>query len=220
MEHTSVFQRENLVMVDMLDGLTIIPAKRFDDQRGFFTELYNEFQEDIPQELKANLGQVNISYSHAGVIRGMHYQYDPPMGKYLRLIQGEILLVELDIRPNSPTFGKPEAIYMTTEKTHFGEVQHFGVWIPVGFANGFFALKDSVVAYACTGHYNPQSERSINPLSDVIRPIWEHAYTFLYKNKRNVHKFSPIISEKDCSSKTFEYIVEHEMDQFINPPLL
>lgn len=204
----------------MLNGLSLIPAKRYDDQRGFFTELYNEFQEDIPQELKAHLGQVNISYSRAGVIRGMHYQLDPPMGKYLRLIQGEILLVELDIRPNSPTFGKTETIYLTTEKTHFGEVKHFGVWIPVGFANGFFALSDSTIAYACTGHYNPQSERSINPLSDAIRPIWENAYTFLCKNKPSQHTFSPIVSEKDCNSKTFEYIAEHCPEQFINPRIV
>lgn len=164
----------------MISGLKTFPARRFDDERGFFTELYNEFLPGIPQDLKFNLGQVNISYSKQGTIRGMHYQTDPPMGKYFRLIKGSILLVELDIRKTSRTYGETEKFFITDKDP-------YAVWIPYGFANGFIALEDSLIGYVCTGHYNPSTERAINPLSPCLTSIWESVYpdqsTLLISNK-------------------------------------
>jgi dTDP-4-dehydrorhamnose 3,5-epimerase len=171
----------------MIKGLKTFPARRFDDERGFFTELYNEFLPGIPQDLKFNLGQVNISFSKQGTIRGMHYQTDPPMAKYFRLIKGSILLVELDIRKKSPTYGE-------TEKFFISDKDPYAVWIPYGFANGFIALEDSLIGYVCTGNYNPSTECAISPLSPELMPIWSEAYP---------DESSFIISDKDKSAPIF-----------------
>jgi dTDP-4-dehydrorhamnose 3,5-epimerase len=184
----------------MLNGLKVFPARRFDDERGFFTELYNEFLPSLPDELKGNVGQVNVSYSVKGTVRGMHYQLDPPMGKFFRLIKGSILLIEIDIRKNSPTYGEMETLYITDNHP-------YTVWIPFGFANGFMALEDSLIGYACTGHYNPSTERAINPLSANVKLHWEEAHRQFIGGEPNF-----IISKKDNEApmldkeKIFPYI--------------
>lgn len=154
----------------MLNGLLTFPTRRFDDERGFFTELYSEFLPGIPDELKGNIKQINSSFSKKGTLRGMHYQVDKPMGKFLRVIQGEIILVEVDVRGDSLTYMKAQQFYINANNE-----DAVAVWIPPGFANGFLALQDTLLMYGCTETYNPSGERAIHPLSPGLIDIWNEA---------------------------------------------
>jgi len=175
---------------NLLSGLSVVPPRRFSDSRGFFTELYNEFHPDTPDELRQSVGQVNISHSKKGVIRGMHFQIDPPQGKLLKVIHGKVQFVELDIRPWSPTFGQACKIIISSEDEDT-------LWVPFGFANGFQALEDSTLAYVCTGAYNSNTEKGISPFSPQILPLWEQ---ILDKNGEILQ----ILSQKDQNSPNFD----------------
>lgn len=177
----------------LLAGLKVVASRRFSDSRGFFTELYNEFHPDTPEELRGKAAQVNISFSQQGVIRGMHFQTDPPQGKLLKVIYGKALFVELDIRWDSPTFGQAQKIVLSANDDEYPDT----LWVPYGFANGFQALEDTTLAYVCSGAYNKDTEYGISPFSPQIKPHWEQ---ILDKNGKNVQ----ILSEKDQKSPNFE----------------
>ncbi len=125
------------------------------DHRGFFAETYSErmFGE---QGFRENFVQDNCSGSAKGVLRGLHYQIEPHgMGKLVRVLQGSVYDVAVDLRRGSPTFGK-----------HVGEVlsaeNRRALWVPVGFAHGFVALEDNtLVYYKCTAIHTPEAERSL-----------------------------------------------------------
>lgn len=127
----------------------------FSDERGFFTELYNE------AELKA-LGfeqtfvQDNLSCSSKGVLRGLHYQLNPhAQGKLVRCMRGSILDIAVDIRVGSPTYGQHVSRALTSERGN-------ALWVPQGFAHGFISLEDSThVLYKCTAHWVNGMEATI-----------------------------------------------------------
>ena len=107
-------------------------------------------------DLDLDFIQDNQSLSHKGVLRGLHFQAPPfAQGKLVRVIQGSVLDVAVDIRPHSPTYGKYESVLLSGEnKTQF--------WIPPGFAHGFVTLEDNTVfCYKCTGPYSKESEGAI-----------------------------------------------------------
>lgn len=143
------------IIQEPLKGLKLIEPKVFGDQRGYFYESYNE-------KLMHSLGiddhfvQDNQSFSSAGVLRGLHFQNPPfAQGKLVRVIKGAVLDVALDIRANSPTYGKHFAVELNEEnKLMF--------WVPPGFAHGFLTLKDETIfSYKCTNLYNKESEGSV-----------------------------------------------------------
>jgi len=134
-----------------LAGLKLIHPRLFPDHRGYFLETWQ-------QQKLANLGfsekfvQDNLSYSKQGVLRGLHYQYPTWQGKLVLAVQGEIFDVAVDIRRDSPTFGK-----------WYGQVlndqSHEQLYIPPGFAHGFCVLSESArVLYKCTDYYAPGEE--------------------------------------------------------------
>ncbi len=137
-----------------LPGVVILEPRVFGDQRGFFLESYNEraFAELGIQE---RFVQDNHSSSLRNVLRGLHYQIKHPQGKLVRVVEGEVLDVAVDVRRSSPTFGRWEAVRLSGENKRM-------LWIPVGFAHGFRALSESAqVLYKATDYYAPEHERTL-----------------------------------------------------------
>jgi len=133
----------------------IIEPKVFGDPRGFFYESFNQkaFNEVTGQSL--NFVQDNHSRSAKGVLRGLHYQIQQPQGKLVRVVQGEVFDVAVDIRKSSPTFGMWVGEILSAENKK-------QLWIPEGFAHGFVTLSDTAeFLYKTTNYYAPQFERCI-----------------------------------------------------------
>ena len=137
-----------------LPGVLILEPRVFGDDRGFFLESYN-------QRVFAELGirekfvQDNHSYSGRNVLRGLHYQIQQPQGKLVRAITGEILDVVLDLRHNSPTFGKWESHRISGDNKRM-------LWVPIGFAHGFRVVSETAhVMYKTTDFYAPEHERTV-----------------------------------------------------------
>ena len=137
-----------------IPGVLVLEPKVFSDARGFFLETYNErlFRE---LGISERFVQDNQSHSKRGVLRGMHYQVGQPQGKLIRVLHGEIFDVVVDLRRQSPTFGKWVADSLSSENKRM-------LWVPKEFAHGFYALSDSAdVSYKVTEFYAPQSERTL-----------------------------------------------------------
>ncbi|MCZ6913314.1 MAG: dTDP-4-dehydrorhamnose 3,5-epimerase [Rickettsia endosymbiont of Ixodes persulcatus] len=138
-----------------LKDLVILLPTRVNDERGFFLE---SFQEKKYQEiLNSNVifVQDNLSHSKKNVLRGLHYQLQQPQDKLVTVIKGRVFDVAVDIRCNSPTFGKWHGVILDDENHH----QFF---IPKGFAHGFFVLSESAdFHYKCSNYYNPSEEHGI-----------------------------------------------------------
>ena len=137
-----------------LDGVLIIEPKVFRDPRGIFYEVYSAKrygEHGIP----AHFVQDNHSVSEKGVLRGLHYQINPGQAKLVRVTRGEVFDVVLDIRKESPTYGKWWSL-------HLSETNKFQLYVPEGFAHGFCVLSESVeFLYKCSNYYSPENERGI-----------------------------------------------------------
>lgn len=138
----------------------------YKDSRGFFTESYRADMAGIPKTFV----QDNHSRSRRGVVRGLHFQWEPPMGKLMRVSFGEAFLVAVDIRKNSPTLGQWTGITAS-------DMNGIQMWAPAGFARGFCALSDITdVQYKCTDMYNAEAESNIlwnDPDIGIAWPISE-----------------------------------------------
>ena len=132
----------------------VLEPRVFSDSRGFFLETYNErgFQE---LGITERFVQDNQSHSKKGILRGLHFQIENAQGKLVRVVQGEIFDVAVDLRPDSATYGKWAAARLTS-------INHHMIWIPKGFAHGFYTLSHTAdVAYKVTDFYSPQYERTL-----------------------------------------------------------
>jgi len=138
---------------DLKDVVVLVPDI-FQDSRGFFSETFraDQFQDfGLPTEFV----QDNHSRSAKGVIRGLHFQWQPPMSKLMRVTVGSAFLVAVDIRKGSPTLGQWVGVEASAENRR-------SVWAPAGFARGFCALTDGAeIQYKCTGIYNGRAESAI-----------------------------------------------------------
>ena len=132
----------------------LITPKVFADERGFFMETFR--QDLFEQHCGAyQFVQDNHSCSAKGVLRGLHYQLNRPQGKLVRVTQGEAFDVAVDLRQNSPTFGKWVGAFLSEQNKHM-------LWIPPGFAHGFYVTSESMeLQYRCTDYYDPTSEHTI-----------------------------------------------------------
>lgn len=139
-----------------LDGLLVFKPRVFEDERGSFFESFNQKTFNEATDHKYQFVQDNQSLSKKGVLRGLHFQNPPyAQGKLVRVIQGAVLDIAVDIRKNSSTYGEYFGIELSAENN----VQ---LWIPPGFAHGFVALEhDTIFSYKCTDYYNPGSERTL-----------------------------------------------------------
>ena len=164
-----------------LGDVVVLAPEAYEDERGFFMETFHADQfralgvpDHFPQD--------NQSRSRRGVIRGLHFQWDPPMGKLMRVTYGSAFLVAVDIRKSSPTLGKWVGIEASAENRK-------QVWAPAGFARGFAALSEFVdVLYKCTGTYNHAAESGIRWDDPEIGISWPVS--------------NPILSQKDRIAQT------------------
>ena len=165
-----------IVKNTLLDGVKIITPTVFEDERGYFFESYKApiFKNN---DLPINFVQDNEVKSTKGVLRGLHYQFNRPQGKLVRVISGSILDVAVDIRKGSPTFRQSEIVHLTAENNKM-------LYIPEGFAHGYLVTSsESIVVYKCTDIYDPNDQYGIIWNDETIGVDWMYD--------------SPILSEKD-----------------------
>jgi len=177
-----------------LNGLVVLKPEVFSDARGFFMETYRKDQfEELG--LPSDFVQDNHSRSSKNVLRGLHFQWEPPMGKIMRVTVGTAFLVAVDIRKNSPTFGQWYGRIVSDENK-------LQIYAPAGFARGFCVLSEfTEIQYKCTGLYNSKAESGIlwnDPEIGIEWPI---------KN--------PILSNKDMNAQTLkEWSLKKESENF------
>lgn len=177
-----------------INDVLIVSSEMFKDGRGFFTEVYRKDQFD-ELGLPGEFVQLNHSGSVKNVTRGLHFQWDPPMGKLMRVTRGVAFLVAVDIRKGSPTLGKWQGFEVAEEN-------RLQIWAPAGFARGFCVLSDyAEIQYLCTGTYNAQGESGIlwnDPQIGIDWPLKE-----------------PILSDKDKKAQTLnQWLAREESDFF------
>ena len=179
--------------------LKVIRFGRFPDQRGYFTETYRlgdlTQHSETPFLHEVRFLQINESFSRAGVVRGLHFQWDPPMGKLVRAVRGHVVDLALDIRVGSPTLGKIVArdISESPSDDH-GE----WIWVPPGFAHGFFCTTDCILEYLCSGEYSPGNEAGISPMaSDLDWSLCDRALKRAFDEVIEGGAGDVIMSEKD-----------------------
>lgn len=152
-----------------LPDIKIIRFGRFNDERGYFTEYYrkSDFENHPDTQFMRNIQfvQSNESFSKKNTIRGLHFQWNPYMGKLVRTLYGHMVDIVLDIRIGSPTFGK---ILMHHMPANFGDGHGEWIWVPPGFAHGNFFLEDTLIEYFCSGEYSQNCEACISPVATDI----------------------------------------------------
>ena len=137
-----------------LPGCVVIEPRVFGDDRGFFYESFN-MDRLAEHGISPTFVQGNVSRSSRGVLRGLHYQWPKPQGKFLTVLQGEVWDVAVDIRAGSPTFGRWTGVVLNEDNR-----RHF--WIPEGFAHGFVVLSETALfSYLCTATYDPSADAAI-----------------------------------------------------------
>jgi dTDP-4-dehydrorhamnose 3,5-epimerase len=164
-----------------IDGLYEIEPKVFGDQRGYFFESWSE-RDFSAAGLTMRFVQDNQSKSTRGVLRGLHFQKAHPQGKLVRVIEGEVFDVAVDVRPGSKTFGKWHGVTLTAARQN-------QFYIPEGFAHGFLVLTDTAIfAYKCTEFYHPEDEGGLMWNDPEIGIKWpDIGMDFLLSDKDRKH---------------------------------
>lgn len=161
-------------------GCIRIPIKRFEDSRGVFSELYkqSEFSGLVMRHGENPLGflQDNISKSKPGVVRGMHFQTMNPQGKLVRVIEGRVIDVVIDLRKDSVSYKQMEAFEL--------EPSNEALFVPPGFAHGFWCLEETIFWYKCTQEYHSASDGGISPLKGFDYPWLGHGFELSDKDSK------------------------------------
>lgn len=172
-----------------LTGLTIIVPDIFQDERGSFLETFNHYK-FLEAGIDVDFVQDNQSTSKINVIRGLHFQQSPfAQGKLVRVVKGRVMDVAVDIRPESPTFGRHYAMELNSNDLRM-------LWIPPGFAHGFSVLEqDTVFSYKVSAAYSKEHERGIRFDDPELNIDWGIT--------------NPIVSGKDKLLPTFREYMHH-----------
>lgn len=178
-----------------LPDVICFEPKAFFDERGFFLETYRQsWLEDL--DIHAQFVQDNHSMSLKGTLRGLHYQIQQPQGKLVRVIRGEIFDVAVDMRRQSPTFGKWAGLKLSAENQRI-------MWVPPGFAHGFLALStETELVYKCTRYYAPEHDRSLlwnDPDVGITWPLDGIDEVLLSIKDRNAAQFQSAYVYEDMS---------------------
>ncbi|HEY0662474.1 MAG TPA: dTDP-4-dehydrorhamnose 3,5-epimerase [Lysobacter sp.] len=173
-----------------LPGCVVIEPRVFGDARGFFYESFNS-DKLAAHGLQPKFVQGNVSSSSRGVLRGLHYQWPNPQGKYVSVTEGEVWDVAVDIRRGSPHFGRWTAVLLSAEnKRHF--------WIPEGFAHGFVTLSErAVFTYLCTATYDAQADAGIRWDDPRLAIDWPAS--------------APSLSDKDARAPFLDDVAEDRL---------
>ena len=171
-----------------IDGVLVLEPKVFGDARGFFFESFNARDFEQATGLKDAFVQDNHSKSAKGVLRGLHYQTQHAQGKLVRVAQGAVFDVAVDIRKDSPTFGQWFGLELSAENKK-------QLWIPAGLAHGFLVTSESAeFLYKTTDYYYPEHERSL---------LWNDANVGV-EWPLHLLDASPLLAAKDIAAETFE----------------
>ncbi|QYJ88708.1 dTDP-4-dehydrorhamnose 3,5-epimerase [Shewanella halotolerans] len=168
-----------------IPDVKIIEPTVFGDERGFFMETWNqkEFEEKVTGK-PTRFVQDNHSKSKKGILRGLHYQTGNTQGKLVRVAQGEVFDVAVDIRKNSPSFGHWVGVYLSSTNRR-------QLWMPEGFAHGFYVISDEAdFVYKCTDYYNAEAELNIIWNDSDLGIVWPIS-------------MPPILSSKDKEASSF-----------------
>lgn len=177
-----------------LPDCLLVSPEIFEDHRGFFTEVYRQ-DEYAAVGLPANFVQLNHSRSRRNVTRGLHFQWEPPMGKVMRVLSGAAFLVAVDIRKGSPALGKWFGVELEERSRKL-------LWAPAGFARGFCVLSEwAEIEYLTTGTYNKAGESGICWDDSAIGVTWPVK--------------DPILAERDRTAQTLaEWLNRSESEFF------
>lgn len=168
-----------------ISDVVLLKPKVFGDERGFFMETFRQ-DEFVKHCGNYQFVQDNHSCSGRGILRGLHYQHKQPQGKLVRVTKGEVFDVAVDMRQNSPTFGKWVGEYLSEENKSM-------LWVPPGFAHGFLVLSDyAEFQYKCTDFYAPGDEYSLLWNDKKVNIQWPEISN------------EPILSPKDKQGLSFE----------------
>jgi dTDP-4-dehydrorhamnose 3,5-epimerase len=155
--------------------------------------------------------QCNESYSKRGTVRGLHFQWNPYMGKLVRTLAGRMIDMVLDIRKYSPTFGKIILYDMPTN--HEADYSEW-IWVPPGFAHGNFFTEDTMIEYFCSGEYSPDCEAGISPLAEDID--WSLCDPELKEKFVDIAPSTTLITDKDKNGLTLDaWLNDNRADNFI-----
>lgn len=169
-----------------INDLFILEPSVFGDERGFFLESWNEDKFNSLISNNTHFVQDNHSKSKKNIIRGLHYQLGKPQGKLVRVVNGAVFDVAVDLRPNSITFGQWFGVLLSAKNKK-------QLWIPRGFAHGFYTLEDNTeFVYKCDEYYDPSAEVSIDWSDSELNIKWPLLSESL-----------PTLSEKDLSAISF-----------------
>ena len=175
-----------------LPGVFLIEPKVHGDARGFFLETYEQKRYEGALGMSLDFVQDNHSRSRRGVLRGLHFQRRYPQAKLLRVVRGEVFDVAVDVRPDSPDFGRWTAVHLSEENKH-------QLFVPKGFAHGFQVLSDYAdLEYKCIGYYHPEDESGLiwnDPEVGITWPIGD-----------------PLLSEKDALLPNLRQLLETRAD--------
>lgn len=182
------------VLDTRLPGVKRIEPAVHTDDRGHFLESYQARRYAELLGAPVNFVQDNCSRSRKGVLRGLHYQVRHPQGKLIRVSQGAVFDVAVDLRPDSPTFGQWEGLVLEAER--YAPLAGYAaapsqLWIPPGFAHGFLVLSESAtVDYKCTDYYHPEDEACLRWDDPDLAIAWPQA--------------DPILSDRDRQGDTLK----------------
>lgn len=174
-----------------IPGVVVFEPVVHGDARGYFMETYRDSMlRDIGVE--STFVQDNQSKSIKGTLRGLHYQLKHPQGKLVRVISGEIYDVAVDVRKNSKTFGQSVGVMLTETNRH-------QIWVPPGFAHGFYVTSDSAeIAYKCTDYYHPEDDNSLLWNDESLNIEWP------------LGDDAPLLSDKDRNGTPLGEAVVYE----------
>ena len=169
-----------------IEGVTIVDVKAYGDARGYFMETYKR-PDFVAGGIDVDFVQDNQSASTQGVLRGLHFQIDHPQSKLVRVVEGEVFDVAVDLRPGSPTFGQWEGVVLSAEN-------HRQFFVPRGFAHGFYVMSETAVfCYKCDDVYHPGDEGGLMWNDPSIGVEWPIAAGV-----------EPNLSDKDRAHPSFE----------------
>jgi dTDP-4-dehydrorhamnose 3,5-epimerase len=204
-EKMKILEVKDLPIADV----KVIRYARFVDPRGYFTEHFrkSDFKNHPQMHFMEGIEfrQCNESRSKPGTVRGLHFQWNPYMGKLVRTLTGRMVDMALDIRKGSPTFGKVLAYDMPADPdADFGE----WIWVPPGFAHGNYFTATSHIEYFCSGEYSPGCEAGISPLAADID--WALCDPGLKKEFDDIAFARSLMSDKDRNG--------HSLSSWIDNP--
>ena len=198
-----------------IPDVKVIRFARFPDNRGYFSEQYrfSDFEngDATPFMRGVHFVQANESFSRPGTVRGLHFQWNPYMGKLVRTIRGHMIDVVLDIRKGSPTYGKIVAYDMPVQGDEdFSD----WIWVPPGFAHGNTFPEETVIEYYCSGEYSPGNEAGISPVAADLD--WSLCNPELRDRFQAIAHNTTLMTDKDRNGPTVaEWTADRRSENFL-----